>query len=72
MATEGRCNPSGVAHGKHCDDVHNAGDLPSLGAGDAGTTQFSVKVNQLRVSNGTVSVVGKRLIVHLDPVDYKA
>lgn len=71
MATKGHFNPSGVAHGKHSNDVHHAGDLPSLKAGATDVAEFSVEVKQLRVSAGPASIIGRGLIVHRDPDDYK-
>lgn len=71
MATKGHFNPFGVAHGKHGDHVHHAGDLPSLKADASGVAEFKAEIKQLRVSPGPASVVGRGLIVHRDPDDYK-
>ena len=71
MSTGGHFNPLGKAHGAHGGMEHHAGDLPSLKSDAAGNAKFSVLVDVITVSSGATSVVGRGMIVHRDPDDYK-
>ena len=71
MSTGGHFNPLGKAHGAHGGTEHHAGDLPSLKSDAAGNAKFSVLVDVITVSPGVTSVVGRGMIVHRDPDDYK-
>jgi superoxide dismutase, Cu-Zn family len=70
MSTGGHFNPSGIAHGRHGRGEHHAGDLPSIKANASGVAAFSFESRTIRVGSG-FDVVGKGLIVHRDPDDYK-
>ena len=70
MSAGGHFNPSGRPHGKHGTDAHHAGDLPSLKADATGMATFSFESTTLAVGTGPADVVGRGLIVHLDPDDY--
>ncbi|MCY7386658.1 MAG: superoxide dismutase family protein [Burkholderiales bacterium] len=71
MSTGGHFNPLGKAHGAHGGAEHHAGDLPSLKSDAAGNAKFSVLVDIITVSPSATSVVGRGMIVHRDPDDYK-
>ena len=72
MSTGGHFNPEGKAHGQHgAAGGHHAGDLPSLKADANGVARFDFETQAVRVSEGSTSVVGRGLIVHRDPDDYK-
>lgn len=71
MSTGGHFNPLGKAHGAHGGAEHHAGDLPSLKSDAAGNAKFTVLVDIVTVSPGATSVVGRGMIVHRDPDDYK-
>ena len=71
MSTGGHFNPLGKAHGAHGDTEHHAGDLPSLKSDAAGNAKFSVLVDVITVSPSATSVVGRGMIVHRDPDDFK-
>ena len=70
MSTGGHFNPLGKSHGPHQAMERHAGDLPSLKADAAGNATLSVMMDVISVSSGLTSVVGRGLIVHLDPDDY--
>ena len=61
----------------HGDQVHLktenrlAGDLPTLIADGAGKSVFSIEMDLITVSDGAASVVGRGIIVHAQPDDYK-
>jgi Cu-Zn family superoxide dismutase len=67
----GHFNPAGGAHGMHGMGAHHAGDLPSLRADAAGLARFSFETTALGVGSGAADVVGRGLIVHRDPDDFK-
>jgi len=69
MSTKGHFNPMGKAHA-HPGSGH-AGDLPSLKADKSGRAKLDVMVEGVTVGPGPTSVVGRGLIVHADPDDYK-
>jgi superoxide dismutase, Cu-Zn family len=64
-------NPNTENHGAHDAEHHHAGDLPSLKADAAGTVKFSFQSKSLAVGTGMTDVVGRGLIVHKDPDDFK-
>ena len=71
MSAGGHFNPSGAPHGKHGMDMHHAGDLPNLKADTGGVAKFSFESSTITVGSGASDIVGKGLIVHRDPDDYK-
>lgn len=71
MSAGGHFNPTGQPHGSHADMAHHTGDLPSLKADASGNAKFSFESKTITVGNGTTDIVGKGLIVHRDPDDYK-
>ena len=71
MSTGGHFNPDAKPHGQHGPGPHHVGDLPSLKANASGVAAFSFESNSIRVGAGSNDVVGRGLIVHRDPDDYK-
>jgi Cu-Zn family superoxide dismutase len=71
MSTGGHFDPMSYPHGAHGQGQHHAGDLPSLKADASGTARFSFVSSSLAVGSGKADVVGRGLIVHRDPDDYK-
>jgi len=71
MSTGGHFNPTGKAHGAHDHSEHHAGDLVSLKADANGMAKFSYTSTTISVGSGASDVVGRGLIVHRDPDDYK-
>jgi Cu-Zn family superoxide dismutase len=70
-STGGHFNPGAKPHGRHGAGEHHAGDLPSLKADAAGVAKFSFESTTLSVGGGAADVVGRGLIVHRDPDDYR-
>jgi Cu-Zn family superoxide dismutase len=66
-SAKGHFNPGGKPHGNPASGEHHAGDLPALRADKSGTGKLDTTVRGISVS----SIVGKGLIVHADPDDYK-
>lgn len=71
MSTGGHFNPGGAGHGQHGQGTHHAGDLPSLKADASGVARFQFESGTIAVGAGANDVVGRGLIVHRDPDDYK-
>lgn len=71
MSTGGHFNPTAKAHGAHGAGDHHTGDLPSLKADKQGVAKFSFVSHSISVAGPTTDIVGRGLIVHRDPDDYK-
>ena len=70
MSTGGHCNPDNTPHGPQ-GAAHHGGDMPSLVADASGNAKASFSLEGVTVAAGPKSVVGRGLIVHKDPDDYK-
>jgi len=71
MSAKGHFNPYGKPHGQPGTSEHHAGDLPALKAGKDGRAKVDVMLDIVTVSAGPTSVVGRAVIVHADPDDYR-
>ncbi len=71
MSTGGHFNPNGNAHGAHGSGAHHAGDLPSLVADMNGNAKLSFQTAAITLGVGATDIIGRGLIVHRDPDDYK-
>ena len=73
MASGGHFNPAGGTHGKYGAAGSHAGELPSLVADASGVARFNVEVHAISLTDGAANnVVGRALVVHRDPDDYKS
>lgn len=70
MSTGGHFNPTGKPHGPQSTD-HHAGDLPALKADASGNANASFHLSGVTIGSGAADLVGRGLIVHADPDDYK-
>lgn len=71
MSAGGHFNPTGKPHGPLASD-HHAGDMPNLRADAGGNAVASYELPGLGIGSGAADIVGKGLIVHRDPDDYKS
>jgi superoxide dismutase, Cu-Zn family len=71
MSAGGHFNPHGKPHGHPQSGERHAGDLPSLNANKSGRANVQVEVDQITVTPGPSSIVGRAVIVHASPDDYK-
>ena len=71
MSAKGHFNPHGKPHGDPKSAERHAGDLPSLKAGKDGRAKLDVTIDQVTLTPGPASIVGRGLIIHADPDDYK-
>lgn len=72
MSAAGHFNPDGKPHGMAGHGAHHAGDMPNLRADASGNARASFTLEEVTVAAGAKSVVGRGLIVHKDPDDYKS
>lgn len=72
MSAGGHFNPLGKGHGHHGAAERHAGDMPNLKADAYGRASFSFEVGGIAVGSGPADIVGRGLIVHRDPDDYKS
>lgn len=70
LSAGGHFNPTGKPHGPQ-DGDHHAGDLPSLKADANGNADVHLFARGLTVGSGAADVVGRGLIVHAQPDDFK-
>jgi len=71
MSTKGHFNPHSKPHANPGTPERHAGDLPALKAEKNGRAKVDAKLDVITVSAGPASVIGRGLIVHADPDDYK-
>lgn len=70
MSTGGHFNPGGKPHGAP-DADHHAGDLPALKADAQGRADVKYSIGGIGIGSGSADIVGKGLIVHAMPDDYR-
>jgi Cu-Zn family superoxide dismutase len=71
MSAKGHFNPYGKPHGHPSSGERHAGDLPALKAGKDGRAKVDVMMDVITVAPGPASIVGRAVIVHADPDDYR-
>ncbi|MGE5641201.1 MAG: superoxide dismutase family protein [Clostridia bacterium] len=71
MSAKGHFNPAGKPHGHPSMADHHAGDLPALKADAGGRATAEATLQGISISAGAASILGRGLIVHADPDDYK-
>ena len=70
LSAGGHFNPDARPHGPQ-GGPHHGGDMPSLAADAAGRAKATFVLEGVTVAPGPNSIVGRGLIVHKDPDDYK-
>lgn len=73
-SAKGHFNPGGMKHGHH--QYHHAerhvGDLPNLVADAQGRAVYKAEVKGLNLVAGMDGVMGRSVVVHADPDDYRS
>ena len=72
MSAKGHFNPHGKPHGLHTTVERHAGDMPNLQSDASGNASLSVDLDVITILPGSASIVGRGLIVHVQPDDYKS
>lgn len=70
MSAKGHFNPYGKPHGAQGGE-HHAGDMPNLKADAKGRAHLTAALDVVTVTAGPASLVGRAVIVHAAPDDYK-
>jgi len=70
LSTAGHFNPTGKPHGPQ-DADHHAGDMPALKADANGNVDATFQLTGVSIGSGVADLVGRGLIVHANPDDYK-
>ena len=70
MSTGGHFNPDNNPHGPQS-APHHAGDMPQLTADSYGNANATFTLKGVSIGGPGADLVGKGLIVHRDPDDYK-
>ena len=71
MGAKGHFNPLGKPHGRPDGAERHAGDLPALKANEAGRASIHVDMDVITLKPGPASILGRGLVVHAAPDDYK-
>ena len=71
MSAKGHFNPFGMPHASSASAQRHAGDLPSLKADKSGRAKVDAMLDGIAVGSGPGNVIGRGLIVHADPDDFK-
>jgi len=71
MSAGGHFNPGGKPHGAPDTADHHAGDMPMLQADASGNATLTTDLAGLGIGTGPADIVGKAVVVHKDPDDYK-
>jgi len=71
MSAKGHFNPHSKPHGQQGSAERHAGDMPSLKSDGNGNANASFDLDVITVNPGPASIVGRGLIVHVQPDDYK-
>ena len=71
MSAKGHFNPYGKPHGNPATSERHAGDMPALKADASGNATLDTTLDVMTVKPGPASIVGRGLIVHASPDDYK-
>jgi Cu-Zn family superoxide dismutase len=72
MSAAGHFNPDAKAHGSPGSTHSHAGDLPNLKSDANGNANYSAKVTGITVNTGPTGIVGRSVVIHRDPDDYKS
>ncbi len=72
MSAGGHFNPAAKGHGHHGGMERHAGDMPNVRADAYGNATISIETRGITIGSGATDIIGKGLIVHRDPDDYKS
>jgi Cu-Zn family superoxide dismutase len=71
-SAKGHFNPSNKTHGHYAQGEHHAGDMPNLVADSNGKAHYEVEVPNMYLATGPVGIIGRSVVIHADPDDYKS
>ena len=68
----GHFNPDSKAHGMHGSGSNHAGDMPNIKSDTNGNALYSATLSGFTINSGSVGILGRSVVVHRDPDDYKS
>jgi Cu-Zn family superoxide dismutase len=68
----GHFNPDAKSHGAPGSGVNHAGDMPNIKSDSNGNAVYFAKLSGFSVNIGPTGIVGRSVVVHKDPDDYKS
>lgn len=68
----GHFNPNMNSHGSPHSGVSHAGDMPNIKSDANGNATYSVALSGFAINHGSNGILGKSVVVHRDPDDYKS
>jgi Cu-Zn family superoxide dismutase len=68
----GHFNPDAKSHGMPGSGSNHAGDMPNIKSDASGNAVYSAKLSGFSVSNGSTGILGRSVVLHRDPDDYKS
>ena len=71
MSAGAHYNPLNKLHAHPTDANHHAGDMPMVTADQAGVVYLIGELDTISIGSGPADIVGKAVIVHKDPDDFK-
>jgi Cu-Zn family superoxide dismutase len=71
-SAKGHFNPAGKQHGHDGGSERHAGDMPNLVADAGGNAVYTAEVAMLTLVSDAQGVMGRSVVIHADPDDYKS
>jgi Cu-Zn family superoxide dismutase len=71
MSAGGHFNPHAKPHASPATAERHAGDMPMLQADGYGNATLTAELEIITIGSGAADIVGKSVIVHKDPDDFK-
>ncbi len=71
MSALGHYNPTNTSHGSVHSTTHHAGDMPNIKSDASGNANYRVTLTDFSLV-GDQSIIGRAVVVHRDPDDYKS
>lgn len=68
----GHFNPETKEHGMPNSGMNHAGDLPNIKSDAKGNAVYSAKLHGFAVNTGPNGIIGRSVVIHRDPDDYKS
>jgi superoxide dismutase, Cu-Zn family len=70
-SAKGHFNPMAKGHGHPMHDEHHGGDMPNIVANAQGEAFYSADLKGVSLSGANDGIVGRSVVIHADPDDYK-
>jgi Cu-Zn family superoxide dismutase len=71
MSAGGHYNPSNSQHGGVHSNAYHAGDMPNIVSDNSGNASYRTTLTGISIV-GYQSIIGRAVVVHRDPDDYKS